>query len=51
MTAVISDRYVPRTSFDVVGVGFIEGACDRAFNSNEFTCTSDHPVWVGTGVV
>ncbi|GAB1312826.1 Ig-like domain-containing protein [Madurella fahalii] len=39
------------TSFDVVGVAFIEGACDRAFNSNEFTCTSDHPVWVGTGVV
>ncbi|KAK4150821.1 hypothetical protein C8A00DRAFT_17694 [Chaetomidium leptoderma] len=38
------------SSFDVVGVGYVQAACGRVFNSDEFTCTSD-PVWIGTGVV
>ncbi|KAK3291176.1 uncharacterized protein B0H64DRAFT_427232 [Chaetomium fimeti] len=35
---------------DVVGVGYVQAACERVFNSDEFVCTSA-PVWIGTGVV
>ncbi|KAK3900478.1 hypothetical protein C8A05DRAFT_45685 [Staphylotrichum tortipilum] len=38
------------STVDAVGVGYIQAACERVFNSNKFTCASD-PVWIGTGVV
>lgn len=36
--------------FAAVGVGYIQGTCDRGFNSVVFTCTSE-PVWIGTQTV
>lgn len=34
-------------STDVVGVDYMQAACDRNYNSDLFTCTS-LPVWIGT---
>ena len=41
---------VLRPTLDVIGVGYVQAACERVFNSNEFSCTSG-ALWVGTGVV
>ncbi|KAK4236572.1 hypothetical protein C8A03DRAFT_35511 [Achaetomium macrosporum] len=38
------------SSFDAVGIFYMQAACDRGRNSDQFTCTS-LPVWIGTGVV
>ncbi|KAK0702191.1 hypothetical protein B0H67DRAFT_455401, partial [Lasiosphaeris hirsuta] len=38
------------STFSAVGVSFVQATCDRGFNSDVFTCTSD-PVWIGTEVV
>lgn len=38
------------SSFEAVGIAYMQAACSRNFNSEIFTCTSD-PVWIGTGVV
>ncbi|KAK4186207.1 hypothetical protein QBC35DRAFT_516406 [Podospora australis] len=38
------------SAFTALGVGYIQGTCDRGFNSVVFTCTSE-PVWIGTQVV
>ncbi|AEO63837.1 8a6155d9-adbd-4eaf-95f6-142ba3150200 [Thermothielavioides terrestris] len=38
------------SSVDVVGVFYMQAACERVRNSDLLTCTSD-PVWVGTGTV
>ncbi|KAK0621702.1 hypothetical protein B0T17DRAFT_300502 [Bombardia bombarda] len=40
----------PDSIFDAVGIEFMQAACDRNFNSDVFTCTSD-PVWIGTKTV
>ncbi len=37
-------------SFEATGVVFMQGTCDRVYNTNEFTCTS-LPVWIGTKTV
>jgi hypothetical protein len=38
------------SSFDAVGIAYMQAACDRNYNSDLFTCTSD-PVWIGTEIV
>ncbi|OIW34164.1 hypothetical protein CONLIGDRAFT_659839 [Coniochaeta ligniaria NRRL 30616] len=38
------------SSFDAVGIAYMQAACSRDYNSDVFTCTSD-PVWVGTDTV
>jgi hypothetical protein len=38
------------SSFDAVGIAYMQAACAREYNSDTFTCTSD-PVWIGTGIV
>jgi len=30
------------------GVGYMQAACDREFNSDVFTCRSE-PLWIGSG--
>lgn len=38
------------SSFEAVGIAYMQAACNRDYNSQLFTCTSD-PVWVGTATV
>lgn len=38
------------SSFNTVGIAYMQAACARNYNSDTFTCTSD-PVWIGTKTV
>jgi hypothetical protein len=38
------------SSFTTTGVGYMQAACSRDYNSDTLSCTS-HPVWIGTQIV
>lgn len=38
------------SSFDAVGIAYIQAGCARAYNSHTYSCRSG-PVWMGNGIV